>query len=170
MDPSKSASAPPMEYRGEKSSVGQMPPPAYQDTTYPGHPRPGYNPLQPQGFGPPPPYGGEGYGPHRYIMGQQHPGQPTIVQPTVYVARGPLVNPVNDYLCYSIFTLFCCMPLGIAALIFSISTREANHAGDQMQAERSSKTARTLNHVALGIGLGFFILSIVFAGVLASDF
>uniref|UniRef100_A0A3Q3W9T5 Uncharacterized protein n=1 Tax=Mola mola TaxID=94237 RepID=A0A3Q3W9T5_MOLML len=36
--------------------------------------------------------------------------------------RGPLVNPVNDYMCYSIFTMLCCcLPLGIAALIYSIS-------------------------------------------------
>ncbi|TNN60908.1 hypothetical protein EYF80_028903 [Liparis tanakae] len=116
MDPSKSATAPPPEWAGEKSSMGHVPPPAYQD--HPGYPQPGmgYPPPQ-QGYGPPPQYGG--------AYGQQHPGgQPAMVtvQPTVYVTRGPLPVPVNDYLCYSIFTLLCCcLPLGIAALIYSIA-------------------------------------------------
>uniref|UniRef100_A0A3B3VU05 Uncharacterized protein n=1 Tax=Poecilia latipinna TaxID=48699 RepID=A0A3B3VU05_9TELE len=44
------------------------------------------------------------------------------MQPTVYVTQGPLTNPVNDYMGYSIFTMLCCcLPLGIAALIYSIS-------------------------------------------------
>jgi hypothetical protein len=34
-------------------------------------------------------------------------------------------------------------------------------AGDQITAERKSKTARTLNHVALGIGLTFLVLYII---------
>lgn len=73
-----------------------------------------------QGYGPPAQYGGA------FVQQQQqYPGsqQATVtVQPTVYVTRGPLAVPVNDYLCYSIFTLLCCcLPLGIAALICSIS-------------------------------------------------
>uniref|UniRef100_A0A3Q4H7L2 Uncharacterized protein n=1 Tax=Neolamprologus brichardi TaxID=32507 RepID=A0A3Q4H7L2_NEOBR len=81
-------------------------------------------------------------------------------------ATASVTNPVNDYLGYSIFTMLCCcLPLGIAALVFSISTREANHVGDRMSAERSSRTARTLNHVALGLGIAGLILSIVYAVV-----
>ncbi|XP_068591406.1 synapse differentiation-inducing gene protein 1-like [Cebidichthys violaceus] len=176
MDPTKSGTAPPPEWAGEKSTMGHVPPPPYQDCPNPGYPQPGQGypqpgqgypqpgqgyPPQQQGYGLPPQYGG---------AGQQYPGQATVtVQPTVYVTRGPLANPVNDYLCYSIFTLLCCcLPLGIAALIYSISAREANHAGDQMSAERSSRTARTLNHVALGLGIGFLILSIVYVAVVAS--
>ncbi|KAF0045117.1 hypothetical protein F2P81_001646 [Scophthalmus maximus] len=117
-----------------------------------------------QGYGGPPPYGGEGCGYQPYPMNQQYPAQPATVtvQPTVYLTQGPLAEPVKDYLCYSIFTMLCCcLPLGIAALIYSISAREANHVGDQMAAERSSRTSRTLNHVALGLGLGALILYIV---------
>uniref|UniRef100_A0A669ENW7 Uncharacterized protein n=1 Tax=Oreochromis niloticus TaxID=8128 RepID=A0A669ENW7_ORENI len=40
--------------------------------------------------------------------------------------------------------------------------REANHVGDRMSAERSSRTARTLNHVAVGLGIAGLILSIVY--------
>jgi len=55
-----------------------------------------------------------------------YPGQSVVsvvaVQPTVFVTAAPLANPVPDYLCYSIFTMVCCcLPLGIAALVFSCS-------------------------------------------------
>ncbi|XP_044062585.1 synapse differentiation-inducing gene protein 1-like [Siniperca chuatsi] len=169
MDPSKSASAPPPEWSTDKSSVGQAPPPPYHDNP---NLQAGLGyPPQPQGYGAPPQYGGAGHGQQGYPMGQPYPAQPATVtvQPTVYVTQGPLANPVNDYLCYSIFTLLCCcLPLGIAALIYSIAAREANHVGDQMSAERSSRMARTLNHVALGLGIGLTILIIVYVVVVAS--
>ncbi|KAM6910297.1 synapse differentiation-inducing gene protein 1-like [Xenentodon cancila] len=105
-------------------------------------------------------------------MGQQYPPQSTVtVQPTVYVTQSPLENPVDDYMCYSIFTMLCCcLPLGIAALIHSISTREANYTGNQMAAERNSRMARTLNHVALGLGIACFVLLIVYVVVVFSIF
>ncbi|XP_047454744.1 proline-rich transmembrane protein 1-like [Mugil cephalus] len=167
MDPKQQASAPPMGWSDEKSSVA--PPPPYQDNPGYGEPGPGY-PPQPQGYGYQPQYGGQ-YGQQPYVAGQQYPAQPVTVavQPTMYVTQAPLVNPVNDYLCYSIFTMICCcMPLGIAALIYSVSAREANLMGNRAVAERSSRTARTLNHVALGIGIGTFILFIVYAVVMTS--
>ncbi|KAI3361359.1 hypothetical protein L3Q82_013540 [Scortum barcoo] len=116
----------------------------------------------------------QGYGvPGQYTAGQPYPPQaypqqpaPITVQPAVYVTQVPLANPVNDYLGYSIFTMLCCcLPLGIAALIYSISAREANQRGDRAAAERSSNTARILNHVALGIGIGVFVLSIILVTV-----
>ncbi|XP_039662736.1 synapse differentiation-inducing gene protein 1-like [Perca fluviatilis] len=191
MDPSKS-SAPPSGWSDEKTSTGHAPPPPYQDQPYPGNPQPGQAYPQPQqGYAPPPQYGGAGYGqqpyqgqqypgqqypgqqyPGQQYPGQQYPGQQATVtvQPTVYVTRGPLLNPVNDYLCYSIFTMLCCcFPLGIAALIYSISARESNHIGDQLGAERSSRMARTLNHVGLGLGIGMLILTIVYVAVMANQ-
>ncbi|XP_008285132.1 dispanin subfamily A member 2b-like isoform X2 [Stegastes partitus] len=128
-------------------------------------PGPGYPPQQ--GF--PPQYGGPAYGHQPYPMAQQYPAQPdtVTVQPMVFVSAGPLANPVNDYLCYSIFTLLCCFwPLGVAALVYSISTRTANQAGDQVMAERNSRTARTLNHVAVGLGIAFLILTVRYIHVL----
>ncbi|XP_056458223.1 synapse differentiation-inducing gene protein 1-like isoform X2 [Gadus chalcogrammus] len=183
MDPNKAASAPEAGWNpGEKNAQGMSAPPPYQDhpqyanAGYPPQPGPGY-PAQypgysaapqgysaaPQGYGPPPQ---NAYGQQPYPMspGQQYPAQPgsVVVQPTVFVHRAPLTQPVNDYLGYSIFTMLCCcLPLGVAALIYSISTRDANMAGDQITAERKSNTARTLNHVALGIGLTFLVLYII---------
>lgn len=167
MDPNKSASAPPAGWSDEKSSMGQSPPPPYHDNPYQGQPQPGPGYPQ-QGYGAPPQYGGAPYAQQPYP--QQYPAQPgTVAHSTVYVTQGPLANPVNDYLGYSIFTMLCCcLPLGIAALIYSISAREANHVGDRMSAERNSRTARTLNHVALGLGLGSIILFIIYIVVLVS--
>ncbi|KAM9805821.1 cysteine-rich and transmembrane domain-containing protein 1-like [Syngnathus typhle] len=180
MDPS----GPPKEWPNEKSSMGQAPPPPYQDNPYPGYnqpgpgyPQPGPGYPQPGVVGYPqapgsghPPYG-PGYGQQPYVAGQGYPPQQGMVtvQPTVFVTRGPLENPVNDHLCYSIFTLICCcLPLGIAALVYSINTREANHSGDRQTAERCSRTARTLNHVSLGLGIGGFVLLIIYAVVVFS--
>uniref|UniRef100_A0A8B9GZG9 Uncharacterized protein n=1 Tax=Astyanax mexicanus TaxID=7994 RepID=A0A8B9GZG9_ASTMX len=52
--------------------------------------------------------------------------QPSVmVQPTVYVTSGPLAQPLPDYLGYSIFTMLCCcLPLGVAALVYSINVSD----------------------------------------------
>ncbi|XP_034031196.1 proline-rich transmembrane protein 1-like isoform X2 [Thalassophryne amazonica] len=151
----------------EKSRMNPSDPPPYQDTPYTGYQNP------PQGPGFQPQYGGGPYGQQTYPVGpeQQYPQQPGVigVQPVVYVTQRPLGEPVNDYLGYSIFTMLCCcLPLGIAALIYSISTRDANSVGDQEKAERCSKTAKTLNNVALGIGIGVLVLYIIMAIVMTS--
>ncbi|XP_055067203.2 uncharacterized protein [Misgurnus anguillicaudatus] len=130
------------------------PPPPYQDPSqYPntGYPPPGNTFAYQPYVGPVGPYG---QGPY--------PGyNAVVVQPTVYVTAAPLVSPLPDYLGYSIFTMLCCcLPLGIAALIYSISTRNANMTGQPQIAEKNSKMALTLNHVALGIGLTIIVLYI----------
>lgn len=139
--------------------MGQTVPPPYQDnsTAWSQQPSQGY-PPQPQGYGVSPyPNQGPGYGQQTYQ------GQTVIVVPT------PLENPVKDYLGYSIFTTFCCcMPVGIAALIYSVLARGANRHGDQVEAERTSRKAKTLNHVALGLGIGAIIIIVVCRVLLAS--
>ncbi|XP_070619759.1 proline-rich transmembrane protein 1-like [Erythrolamprus reginae] len=68
-----------------------------------------------------------------------------------------------DYLAYSIFTMLCCcLPLGIAALVYSVQTQEANRTGNGDSARRNSKLARNLSHIAFGVGLGSLILYIIF--------
>ncbi|XP_069460936.1 proline rich transmembrane protein 1B-like [Ambystoma mexicanum] len=84
-----------------------------------------------------------------------HPyGQHVVVttQPTMFVTQ--LGTYANDYLGYSIFTMLCCcLPIGIAALVFSINTRDANNRADSEQARKSSNMALILNNVALGLGI-----------------
>ncbi|XP_063167831.1 synapse differentiation-inducing gene protein 1-like [Candoia aspera] len=76
-------------------------------------------------------------------------------------------EPTNepDFLAYSIFTMLCCfLPLGIAALVFSIQTQQANKIGDRAAARRHSMLARSFAHIALGVGV---LLTLVYITVLA---
>ncbi|MGH0189884.1 UNVERIFIED_CONTAM: hypothetical protein FKN15_039525 [Acipenser sinensis] len=106
----------------EKSDFADSPP-AYQDpgmagyqTSYPG---PQQYVAYPPGQGPYPPAQPYPSPQGQYPMGQ---GPAVTMQPAIYVQRAPLAHPMPDYLGYSIFTMLCCcLPLGIAALIYSIS-------------------------------------------------
>ncbi len=107
MDPSQSFDQPPgASNSSEKPGMPVAPPPAFQ------HNPAGYPPSFPSQ---PVPQGLYAQGPY--------PGQTVLtVQPAVFVTAAPLTDPVPDYLAYSIFTMLCCcLPLGIAALIYSIS-------------------------------------------------
>ncbi|KAF4102817.1 synapse differentiation-inducing gene protein 1-like [Onychostoma macrolepis] len=135
----------------EKAKLLQPGPPPYQD-----HLRqpPSGNFQSPSG------YQSQQYGASGPYVQGLYPGHAAVtVQPAVYVTTTPLVYPLPDYLGYSIFTMLCCcLPLGIAALVFSINTRNANMSGQQQLAERSSKMAFTLNNTALGIGIVILVL------------
>ncbi|XP_041091227.1 calcium-binding protein P-like [Polyodon spathula] len=161
----------------EKSNYPDSPP-AYQDpgvvgyqTGYPGPQQyvaypPGQGPYPP-GQGPYPP----GQGPYPPGQGPYPPGQgPAVtVQPAIYLQRAPLQHPMPDYLGYSIFTMLCCcLPLGIAALIYSISTRDANNMGNEELAKKNSRLARNLNHAGLGIGIAILILWVAYVAFTAS--
>ncbi|XP_048009522.1 proline-rich transmembrane protein 1-like [Megalobrama amblycephala] len=133
----------------EKSGMLQStspPPPAYQESPA-GYPTSFPSQPVPQGS---------------YVQGP-YPGQSVVaMQPAVFVTAAPLANPKPDYLCYSIFNMLCCcFPLGMAALVFSCSTRNANYSGQQALAEKNSKTARTLNHVGVALGIVFIVLVII---------
>lgn len=175
METDRSASAPPADWSKEKPNMGQAVPPPYQDntSTWSQQPPQGYAPQPPQGYPPQPPQGyppqPQGYGaPPFHNQGPGY-GQQAYQGQTVIVVPTPLENPVNDYLCYSIFTVFCCcMPLGIAALIYSIFTRGANRHGDRLEAERTSRMAKILNHAALGVGVGIIVIIIVCQVVIVS--
>ncbi|XP_069803827.1 dispanin subfamily A member 2b-like [Dendropsophus ebraccatus] len=63
-------------------------------------------------------------------------------------------SPPKDYLVWSIVNLiFCCLPLAVAALIFSIKTRDANHQNNADLATEYSSTAEGLNAAATVIGI-----------------
>ncbi|KAJ8005349.1 hypothetical protein DPEC_G00145700 [Dallia pectoralis] len=158
---------------------GYGPPP--QDGKGPGAPysQP-YPPGQyPPGQYPPGQYPPGQYPPGQYPQGQYPPGQypqgqynqqTVTVQPTVFVTHGALPHPLPDYLYYSIFTtLCCCLPFGIAALVYSILTREANNQRNLQMAERNSRLARILNHTGLGFGIAIIVLYIVYIVVIATS-
>ncbi|MCJ8745417.1 hypothetical protein PDJAM_G00129920 [Pangasius djambal] len=153
-------------YRNDKSEKADYPPAYQADMGYPpaqgvAPPQGGYTAAQGYSAAP---YGVQPYGTQAY------PGQAAVtVQPTVYVTPATHISPIPDYLGYSIFTMLCCcLPLGIAALIYSINTRDANLTGNRELALRNSHVARLLNHIALGLGLTAFVISIIFVIVSAT--
>ncbi|XP_048067517.1 uncharacterized protein LOC125280815 [Megalobrama amblycephala] len=100
--------------------------------------------------------------PGQCIQGS-YPGQTVVtVQPPVNVSFTPLANPLPDHMCYSIFTMLCCcLPLGSAALVYSITTRDANTFGHQPIASRNSRMARILNHASVGVGLFIWLITVI---------
>ncbi|XP_058601656.1 synapse differentiation-inducing gene protein 1-like [Onychostoma macrolepis] len=135
----------------------------------------------------PPEYSDAGFSPsHNFPSSSQQYGAPAAsglytpgsypvqnvvnMQPTAEVFT-PLTNPLPDYLGYSIFTLLCCcMPLGSAALVYSLTTRDANMFGHRQIASRNSRMARIINHVSVAVGLIFcliFVVYIIFAAIVA---
>ncbi|KAF4076122.1 hypothetical protein AMELA_G00226930 [Ameiurus melas] len=147
-------------YSNEKSEKSNDPPAYQANMGYP--PAQGVAPTQ--GVYPPAQgYGATPYGAQPYPGQAPYPGQPSVtVQPTMYVTPAIQVNPVPDYLGYSIFTMLCCcLPLGIAALIYSINTRDANLTGNRDLALRNSRTSRLLNNIALGLGIVSIIIMII---------
>ncbi|KAA0707400.1 hypothetical protein E1301_Tti023087 [Triplophysa tibetana] len=123
-------------------------PSGYHPGQHPGHPG---IPVQPTA-----PY------PSAYHQGQL-PGHPGItVQPTALSTPTPPINPKPDYMCYSVFTLLCCcLPLGIAAAVYSGATRESYSSGQREAEERNSRTALILNNTALGFGIAVYVVAII---------
>ncbi|KAG8143346.1 hypothetical protein E2320_000581 [Naja naja] len=118
---------------------------------------------------PPPMYQASPSMPYQY---QAYAGPPEAIpmqpQQTILIANVQSVNE-PDYLGYSIFTLLCCcLPLGIAALVFSVKTQGANQRGDIVSAKKYSKLALIWDHLALAFGIIFTIVTIVWIVVPAS--
>ncbi|KAL0171408.1 hypothetical protein M9458_031719, partial [Cirrhinus mrigala] len=88
----------------------QQDPPAYSDAGFP----PSHNnPSSSQQYGAPATSG--------LCTQGSYPVTVVTTQPTNEVFI-PLANPLPDYLCYSIFTMLCCcIPLGTAALVYSLT-------------------------------------------------
>ncbi|XP_039181586.1 trafficking regulator of GLUT4 1-like [Crotalus tigris] len=125
---------------------------------------PGYQPdPMKSAINPPPPmYGASPSMPYQYQAYAVPPGAiPVQPQQTILIANVQTANE-PDYLGYSIFTLLCCcLPLGVAALIYSIKTQGANQQGDVASARKYSKLALVLDHTALGLGIAWIVLTII---------
>ncbi|KAG9465987.1 hypothetical protein GDO78_017386 [Eleutherodactylus coqui] len=111
--------------------------------------------------------------PPQYYPNQVAPGpQPVVYQPVQYAVPVVTVPPVmgaglgptyDDYMCWSIVSLLCCcLPIGVAALIFSCKTQDANARQDLNSARSYSSTARTLNLIAVVLGVLSYIFISVF--------
>lgn len=162
LNPDQESSTPNVVQGYGAVSTGDIPvPPPYGPsstgyaTTVGGHPYAPYSPYH-QGYSP---LSSQGDSLGRY-------GVLPSTQTTVILA--PAQEP--DYLGFSIFTMLCCcLPLGIAAFIYSLRTQESNQRGDVFTAHKNSRQARMLNYLALGFGICALIISIIVVVVVVSQ-
>src|ERR1700754_4113511 len=60
---------------------------------------------------------------------------------------------VPNYLVLAIISLFCCLPLGVVAIIFAAQVNGKVAAGDTAGALDASKKAKMFIYISLGLGL-----------------
>lgn len=79
-------------------------------------------------------------------------------------AGGPVspVNNVPDYLIWAILTIFCCLPLGIVAIIKAVQSNNKKAIGDYYGALQDSYAAKTWTIWAFGVGIAAWLVSIAF--------
>lgn len=69
---------------------------------------------------------------------------------------------IPNYLVYSIAaTLFCCVPLGIPAILYSAQVNSKIQTGDIQGAIDSSKKAKMWVWISFGVGIVFIIFNII---------
>jgi hypothetical protein len=85
------------------------------------------------------------------------PPQPKVVQPAA--ANFRQMKPPKTWLVESILvTLFCCLPLGIAGIIYAARVESKFYAGDVAGAEQASKEAGNWTKIGFWIGIGVLVL------------
>ena len=96
----------------------------------------------------PPPGGGYGSAP---------PPPP----PGGYGGPGPGTPPPNHLVWAILSTLFCCLPLGVASIVFAAQVNSKWNAGDAAGAQESSEKARKFALWATIIGVVFLVLYVI---------
>ena len=102
------------------------------------------------GYGAPPPGGGYG-------------GAPP--PPGGYYGGPPGTPPPNHLVWAILSTLFCCLPLGIASIVFAAQVNSKYAAGDFTGAQESSRKARSFALWATIIGL---VLAVLYGVLIAA--
>ena len=76
---------------------------------------------------------------------------------------------VPNYLVPAIISVFCCWPLGIAAIIFAAQVNGKVASGDIAGAVDASKKAKLFSFISIGIGLAvgviYLLLTILGIGI-----
>jgi len=75
---------------------------------------------------------------------------------------------IPNYLAQSILvTLFCCLPFGIPAIVYSAQVNGKIQAGDIPGAVDSSSKAKMWGWISFGVGLLVSICYVIFYGIIA---
>lgn len=99
-----------------------------------------------------------------------HGGGASDPEPTRSYASGPAFDgqeytDVPNYLVQAILvTIFCCLPLGIVAIVFAAQVNGKLASGDYQRAVSTSSTAKTWCWASFGVGLGLSVLWILAVG------
>jgi Interferon-induced transmembrane protein len=140
-------SPPPPPDPNQPPSHGQEPPPYFQQPPAYGQQPPGQFGQQPSGQ-----FGQFGQQPPAY--GQQPFGQAPYGQ--------PVGAPPSNYLVWAILsTLLCCLPLGIASIVFAAQVNSKFAAGDLAGAQEASRKAKSFAIWSAVVGLAVGVLWIV---------
>jgi len=136
-------------------SGSSNPPPDWGDAT-------DWQRQQQQPYGQqPPPYGQQQpYGQQPPYGQQQPPGAPPYMGQQGW--QGPPTGPaIQTYLVPAILvTLFCCLPTGIAAIVFASQVNSKRSIGDINGAMQASKQARLWTIISAAVGVVLIIIII----------
>ncbi len=76
-------------------------------------------------------------------------------------SEGAPAAAVPNYLVLAIISLFCCLPLGIVAVVFAARVNGQVQAGDTAGALESSRKAKLFSYISIGLGLVWIIIWMV---------
>jgi len=94
--------------------------------------------------------------------------------PAPLPAQGVVIPPgasVPNYLVFAILTtVLCCLPTGIAAIVYAAQVNGKLQAGDLAGAHAASKNAKMWCWISFGVGLSVFVLwfALAMLGILGS--
>jgi len=92
--------------------------------------------------------------------GSTPPPPPPPPPPSPYGAPGAQGTPPQNYLVWAILTtIFCCLPLGIASIVFSTQVNSKWALGDVAGAQDSSEKAKKF---AIWSAIAFWILVVLY--------
>jgi hypothetical protein len=111
------------------------------------------DPNQPGGYGATPPAGGYGSTP---------PGGGYGAPPPAPGYGSPAGPPPPNYLVWAILTtLFCCLPLGVASIVFAAQVNSKHAAGDIAGARDSSEKAKKFAIWSAAAGLVVAVIYVI---------
>lgn len=74
----------------------------------------------------------------------------------------PPSKPKNWLVEAILVTIFCCLPFGIAGIVFAAQVNSRYDAGDYEGAEKASKDAGRWTKIAFFAGIAFLVLYLIF--------